>query len=491
MNLSYAELFRALLPETVLVVGALAVLGYDLAAGKSKTAAQRLRSSTYIGLGTLLAAIYGTIFAGNTAGDVFGGAFILDNLTLATRLGVIALGGLTLALLPGVARLRHPVEYVAIILLATSGFTLMAGVQQLLVAFLAIELASLSLYVLAGFDKSRPESAEAGLKYFLFGAMSAAFLLFGFSLLYGLTGSLHLPTIAQSLLLQGMSPLLIIGLTMILVAFGFKAAAAPFHLWAPDVYQGAPASSAALIASASKLAGFVLFTRLLWPGLGPTAGQVIDWPMGVGWLPIVAVLALASLFVGNLAALAQSNVRRLLAYSAIAHAGALLLGVAAAGRAGPGPMFYYAATYGVATVGVFGVIAIIERAGRCQEITDLAGLYKRSPLLAGVLAVFVLSLAGIPPLAGFFGKFAVFAAVLKMGGLEGPAGWLTFAAIALSAVALYYYLIILKQALVAAPRDDAAASIPTPVLAGLSLLVAAALVIYLGLFPTQVLHLFG
>lgn len=490
MTLSYAELFRALLPETALVLGALVVLGYDLATGKGRTAGQRLRTSTGIGLVALVAAAYGTIFAG-TGGPVFGDVFILDNLSLATRLGVLLLSGLTLALLPGVARLRHPVEYVALILLATSGFTLMAGAQQLLVAFLAIELASLSLYALAGFDKSRPESAEAALKYFLFGAMSAAFLLFGFSLLYGLTGSLHFTQIGQTLALQGMSPLLMVGLTMVLVAFGFKAAAAPFHLWAPDVYQGAPASSAALIASASKLAGFVLFTRLLWPGLGFTAGRVVDLPIIVGWLPVVAVLALASLFLGNFAALAQTNVRRLLAYSAIAHAGALLLGVIAAGRAGPGALFYYAATYGLATVGAFGVVAVVERAGRCQDLTDLAGLYKRSPLLASVLAVCVLSLAGVPPLAGFFGKFAVFASVLKLGGLNGPAGWLTITAIALSAVALYYYLLILKQALVASPQDKADAPIAVPALAGVALLVAAALLVVLGIFPAPVLHLFS
>ena len=490
MNFSYAELFRALLPETALVLGALVILGFDLAAGKTKTALQRLRASTFIGLTALVAAAYGTMASG-VGGTVFGDVFILDHLTLATRLGVILLGGLTLALLPGVARLRHPAEYVAIILLATSGFTLMAGAQQLLVAFLALELASLSLYVLAGFDKSSPASAEAALKYFLFGAMSAAFLLFGFSLLYGLTGSLHFTAIGEALALQGMSPLAMIALTMILVAFGFKAAAAPFHLWAPDVYQGAPTSSAALIASASKLAGFVLFMRLLWPGLGFTAGRVLEWPIIVGWLPVVALLALASLLIGNFGALAQSNVRRLLAYSAIAHAGVLFLGLVISGRAGPGPVFYYAATYGLATVGVFGVIAIVERAGRCQNLADLAGLHKRSPFLAYLLAVFILSLAGIPPLAGFFGKFAVFAAVLKMGGLNGPAGWLALAAIALSAIALYYYLVMLKQALVASPREETATPIPTPTLAALSLLIAAALVIYLGLFPSQVLQLFG
>jgi NADH-quinone oxidoreductase subunit N len=394
-------------------------------------------------------------------------------------------------MLPGVARLRHPTDYVAVMLFATSGFTLMAAAQQLLVVFLAIELASLSLYILAGFDKSKSESAEAGLKYFLFGGMSAAFLLFGFSLLYGLTGAIDLSHIAMQISLLGMSPLLVIALVMIITAFGFKAAAAPFHLWAPDVYQGAPPSSSALIASASKLAGLVVFTRLLWPGLGFSAGRVMEWPIVVGWLPVVAVLALVSMIIGNFGALAQSNVRRLLAYSAIAHAGSLLLGVLAAGRAGPGPVFYYAATYGLATVGAFGVVAVIERAGRCQDLTDLAGLFRRSPFLAGTLAVFVLSLAGIPPLAGFFGKFAVFAAVLKLGALNGPAGWLTIAAIALSAVALYYYLLILKQALVAKPADHAGSPIATPFPAAVALVIASVLIVLLGLFPSPVLELFS
>jgi NADH-quinone oxidoreductase subunit N len=235
----------------------------------------------------------------------------------------------------------------------------------------------------------------------------------------------------------------------------------------------------------------VVFARLLWPGLGFSAGRVMEWPIVVGWLPVVAVLALVSMIIGNFGALAQSNVRRLLAYSAIAHAGSLLLGVLAAGRAGPGPVFYYAATYGLATVGAFGFVAVIERAGRCQDLTDLAGLFRRSPFLAGTLAVFVLSLAGIPPLAGFFGKFAVFAAVLKLGVLNGPAGWLTIAAIALSAVALYYYLLILKQALVAKPADHATSPIATPFPAAVALVFASVLIVLLGLFPSPVLELFS
>jgi NADH-quinone oxidoreductase subunit N len=412
----------------------------------------------------------------------------LDALTFATRIAVLLLTALTLGLMPGVVRIRNPAEYIAIILFATVGFTLMAAAQQLLVAFLAIELASLSLYILAGFDKTRPESAEAALKYFLFGGVSAAFLLFGFSLIYGLTGSLDLPEIARQLGSQPPSLLLAVALAMVLVAFGFKAAAAPFHLWAPDVYQGAPLSSAALIASASKLAGFTLFARLLWSGLARTSANAADPSLLPAWLTIIAVISVVSLLIGNLGALAQSNVRRLLAYSAIAHAGALLLGVIAAGRDGPGPLFYYASTYGLATVGAFGVIAVIDRAGRCHDLGDLAGLHRRSPLLAACLFVFILSLAGIPPLAGFFGKFAVFAAALKLDGLNSLAGWLTLLAIGMSAIALYYYLLILKQALVLRPTAQAA-RIPIPMPAAAALVFAALLIVLLGLFPSLVLQL--
>ncbi len=450
--------------------------------------ASRHQVALALGIIALLSAAWQAASPGTT-GPVFGGVLMIDTLATATRAGVAVLGALALALLPPPSRLRHSAEFVTVILFAVCGLGLMAAANQLLIAFLALELASLSLYVLAGFDKTRPESAEAALKYFLFGGMSAAFLLFGFSLLYGLTGSIELPRIAAVLAFQGNSALLIVALVMIITAFGFKAAAAPFHLWAPDVYQGAPAPAAALIASASKLAGLVFFTRLLWPGLGGTIGTVAHFPMTVGWGPVVVLLAGASLLLGNIGALAQSDVRRLLAYSAIAHAGALLLGVLAAGRIGIGPLYYYAATYGLATVGAFGVIAVLETSGPAQQLTDLAGLWRRSPLLAGCLAVFVLSLAGIPPLAGFFGKFAVFASVLQLGGLSGPAGWLALLAIAMSAVALYYYLLILKQALVAAPTKDAEPlKVPAP--AAVSLLAAAGLIVLLGLRPSLVLRVF-
>lgn len=489
MTLSFPQLLHALLPEASLVLGALIVLAFDLTIGRTQSPVRRIRAAATLGLLAVTMAAWHAINAG-AEGSVFGGVLVLDSLTMATRTGVLLLSGLTLALLPGVLRLPHPAEYVATILFATTGFTLMAAAQQLLVAFAALELASLSLYVLAGFDKTRRESAEAALKYFLFGGIAAAFLLFGFSLLYGLTGSIDFMVIAEQLQVQRATPLLVVALVMVLVAFGFKAAAAPFHLWAPDAYQGAPPSSAALIASASKLAGFVLFLRLFWHGLAPAAGSVSTFQGAPGWLPAVAILAGASMLLGNLAALAQSNVRRLLAYSAIAHAGSLLLGVMAARVSGPGPLFYYAATYGLATVGAFGVIAVVDAAGGCHKISDLAGLQRRSPLLAGCLLVFILSLAGIPPLAGFFGKFAVFAAALRINGLSGPLGWLAVLAILLSAVALYYYLVILKQALVTPAEPAQTRRIAVPRAAGAALVMIALLLLLTGLFPSLILRLF-
>jgi len=481
----YAALARALAPETALVAGALAVLGLDLAWLRSRPAETRLRAA--VGVAALaVAAAVGLVLEVGRPGTLAGGALRLDLPALAVRLGVLVLVLGALGITTGAPALRHPVEYVAVMLFAAAGLTLMAAADQLLPAFLALELASLSLYVLTGFDKTRPESAEAALKYFLFGGMSAAFLLFGFSLLYGLTGSIAFPAAGAVLAAPHSGPLAAVALVMVLVAFGFKVAAAPFHLWAPDVYQGAPAPSAALIASASKLAGYGLFARLLWAGASGPSGTVTAAP---GWLPVVAVLAGASLLLGNLVALAQTDLRRLLAYSAVAHAGALLLGVMTAGQAGPGPLVYYAATYGLASLGAFGVIAAVERAGGCRRLEDLAGLHRRSPLLAACLAVFVLSLAGIPPLAGFFGKFAVFAAALRYDGPTGPAGGLALLAIALTAVALYYYLLILKQALVAAPAA-AAGPIAVPRPATLALVGAAGLIVLLGVWPSLVLGWF-
>ena len=487
MSPHYSDLFYALRPEACLVLGALIALGLDIALFRRDSLEQRLQLALWIGAIAVVTALVTALH--EPSGRIFGGALVFDTLAVASRVGALVLTLLTLGVVRSGKLPRHPPEHVAVILFAATGFLLMAAAQNLLLAFLAIELASLSLYVLAGFGHSRPESIEAALKYFLFGGMASAFMLFGFSLIYGVTGSIDLPQVASGIAGRGGDPLVQVALVMVLVAFGFKVAAAPFHLWAPDVYQGAPAPSAALIASASKLAGFTLFTRLLWPGTGAISGIGAAFSGAPDWFPAVAVVAAASLFLGNFAALAQTSVRRLLAYSAIAHSGAMLLGVMAAGRSGPAPLFYYASTYGLATVGAFGVIAAAERGGRCDSIADLAGLHRRSPLLAACMTVFILSLAGIPPLAGFFGKFVVFSAALQVGGLAGPVGWLALLAIALSALALFYYLKILKQVLVAAPAPGAA-PIQVPRTTALALVAAAALIVWFGLNPGQLLGLF-
>jgi len=484
VTIDYSELLHAFRPEACLVAGALLVLGLDLATGRGRTAERRARNAALLGLLALAAALAAT-FAAAPTGPVAAGTMLLDPLARVTRTGVLGLALLVLAATPGTLRLPHAAEYVALLLFATAGFTLMAGTTSLLLGFVALELASVALYLLAGFDKSRPESAEAALKYFLFGAVAAAFLLFGFSLLYGLTGALELPGIARGLAAQPVSPLLLVAVVMVLVGFGFKAAAAPFHLWAPDAYQGAPAPAAALIASAAKLAGLAFFLRLLESGLTAPAADGPPAP----WTGALAVLATLSLVVGNLAALGQGNVRRLLAYSAVAHAGALLLGVLVSGRAGPGPVVYYAVTYGLATVGAFLVLAVLDGQGGAQAHADLAGLRRRSPLLAGVLAACLLSLAGIPPFAGFLGKFLVFAEALKAGGPASLPGAIALLAIALSAVALYYYLIVLKEALVRAPAPGAPA-IRVPTGAALSLIATVALLLALGLLPDLLLRRF-
>lgn len=485
MNLDYTAVARALSPEAALTLGALLVLGVDLAFMRRAELTVRLHLAVGLAALAVIAAL-GFVFGSGHAPTVIGPVLAQDTLAIATRAGALGLTLLVLGFTYDQSTTRHPAEYIALLLFATAGITLMAGAQHLLIAFLALELTSLSLYALVAFDASRRDSAEAALKYFLYGGVSAAFLLFGFSLLYGLTGAIDLPTIARSLAHQTFSPLLALALVMILVAFGYKTAAAPFHQWAPDAYEGAPTSIAALIASGSKLGGLIMFCRLLWPGLGPDNAMRPQPSSGMVWLSPVALLAVSSLLLGNLAALAQTNLRRLLAYSAIAHAGSLLLGVMIAGPAGTGPLFYYALTYGIATAGAFGVIAALEQNGGCQRMTDLAGLSRRSPLLGACLLVFILSLAGIPPLAGFFGKFFVFTAALGVGGVESTEGWLALSAILLSVVSLYYYLLILKQAWIAPPAADAP-KLALSLVSAATLLCAAAALVALGLFPSWLL----
>ena len=265
---------------------------------------------------------------------LFHGMLVITPLTSLFKIICLALAFFTVILARGENTPRHHGEYLALLLLATIGLMLLVGSEELLMIFIGLELTGLSLYVMAGFDKTDPRSAEAGLKYFLFGSTASAFTLFGLSFVYGMCGTTGLAAIGQKLTAGPIQPLLAAGIVMTLIGFAFKIAAAPFHLWAPDTYQGAPIPSAAFIASGSKVASFVVLGKIVLVGFGPAHGSAAWHAMVAGWAPVLAALAALSIVIGNLVALAQSNVRRLLAYSAVAHAGYTLLGLVAGGREG-------------------------------------------------------------------------------------------------------------------------------------------------------------
>jgi NADH-quinone oxidoreductase subunit N len=352
-------------------------------------------------------------------------------------------------------------------MLGVVGMMFLISSEELLAIFLSLEMTSLSLYLLTGFNKHDARSSEAALKYFLFGGIAAAATLFGFSLLYGISGSTSVREIAGAIQSHSGDALMNVAIATVLVGFGFKIAAVPFHLWAPDAYEGAPAPSAALIASGSKLASFFILAKLLLVGLGKSSGSAAWHAHSSGWLPVVAAIAAGSMIFGNLAAIAQTNVRRLLAYSAVAHAGYTLVGLMGMGSQAFPSIVFYIATYGAAVIGAFAVTAIVEEQMGGARLQDFAGLSKRAPVLAVCLMIFILSLAGIPPLAGFFGKFYLFvsAAAPKLGLL-----WLVILAIAMSAVSLYYYLIVLKQVFVVEGADTRPLIVNPGTLVGIALL---------------------
>lgn len=478
--MNYLELLRLVLPEVHVAVTALVVLTLGLSRWRS---AELL---TAISAAGLLLAGY-AVFRLPDDVALLGGMVVVTPLTSHFKLISLALGLLTVLLAHRDRdSTRHHAEYLAMILFAAVGLMLLVGSEELLMIFIGLELTGLSLYVLTGFNKADRASAEASLKYFLFGSTASAFTLFGLSLVYGMTGSTALAEIGGKLEAGPLPPLLIAGLVMTLVGFAFKVAAAPFHLWAPDTYQAAPISSAAFIASGSKVASFFILGKLLLLGFAPVDGSAAWQGFAAGWSPLLAVLAAASILLGNFAALAQTNVRRLLAYSAVAHAGYTLLGIIAGGRDGFGATLFYTTTYAVTLIGAFGVVGYVRRSSGGESFAHFAGLSRRSPLLAGAMAIFMLSLAGLPPLAGFFGKFFLFAATLRA---EPGHGLLWLIALALfgSLVSLYYYLLVLKAIFLdeqgTAATDSSGEMLPRAVIG-----FCAALVLLLGFWPTPLLQ---
>jgi NADH-quinone oxidoreductase subunit N len=413
---------------------------------------------------------------------------LLSNpVTHLVQIALLVIAILTLFLSVDSTFTDHVGEFVLLILLATTGMMFLVASQDLLVIFISLELLSLSVYILAGFDKRSPRSSEAALKYFLFGGMSAAFMLFGFSLLYGFSNSTNLVQIASAIHGLPLSPLVILAIVTTVIGFGFKIAAAPFHFWAPDVYQGAPTPSAAFIASGSKVASFFIFFQVLVIGFAGAEGSATLHHFQSGWVPVIVTVAVASMLLGNLVAITQTSLRRLLAYSAVAHAGYMLLAFVAHSEQSLAALLYYVATYALATLGIFGILTVTEKQLGNDKISDLAGLSRRAPFLSACLFIFVLSLAGIPPLSGFFAKFLLFTSVLAVSSGSKLLIWLIIFAIGMSAVSLFYYLRILKSAFVADPPADAA-EVRSPVLMQLVVGLLAAGVVALGCAPDLILN---
>jgi NADH-quinone oxidoreductase subunit N len=476
--MSYFELLKLAAPEAIIVVTALIVLTIGLT---STRAALLCPIAAALGIAVSIAAI----IALPSHANLFGGMLVISPLNALFKIICLALAFVTIPLASAENQLRNPGEYLGLILLGALGLMLLVGSEELLMIFIGLELLGLSLYVLAAFDKIDIRSAEAGLKYFLFGSTASAFTLFGISLVYGMSGTTALALIGQKLTTTSVAPLLAVGIVMTIIGFAFKIAAAPFHLWAPDAYQGAPIPSAAFIASGSKVASFVVLGKIVLIAFGPVRGSA-DWhAMIAGWSPVLAALAASSILLGNFVALAQRNVRRLLAYSAVAHGGYTLLGIIAGGRNGFSAALFYTSVYAITLVGAFAVVGVVRRDTGGDDLQNFSGLAARSPLLAGCLSIFLLSLAGLPPLAGFFGKFYLFSAVFQAGGNHGLL-WLVAIALFGSFVSLYYYLIVLKMIFVEKSTQvpsDQSLPVTDHFLQNITATVLAAAVLFFGIMP--------
>ena len=462
---------RPLLPMLVLAATAVVVILLDLLPPRERK--DHLGFVSALGVVLALVTTYWMTFSiggGELRG--FRGMVVLDPFALFFNVVIGYATGLVILLSMDYIRRegQEAGEFYILILLSSLGMMLMASAGDLIIVFLGLETMSIALYVLTGFFRHRLEAGEASLKYFLMGAFASGFFLYGIALIFGATGSTNLDRIANAVAAgAGRDPMLAIGFGLLLVGFGFKISAVPFHMWAPDAYEGAPTSITAFIATGSKAAAFASLLRVLLTSL---RGAPLDWPM------LMWGMAAITMTVGNVVALAQQNIKRMLAYSSIAHVGYMLVGVVAGGSLGNGSVLFYLLVYTFTTAGAFGAVLLLERNGReAVQLADYGGLATRHPVLAVALSVFLLSLIGIPPTAGFVGKFYLFGAAVKSGYV-----WLAVIGVLNSAVAAYYYLRLIVFMYMREP--EGAPTVLAPSFSGaLALVVALWGVVQLGVAP--------
>jgi NADH-quinone oxidoreductase subunit N len=463
-----AEYVR-ILPEIVLSLFGMTIMLLDPLVDE-RTSQKSLGSLALIGAAAAMAA---TLYQSSYPGLGFWGMVKVDSFSIFFHLVVTAITAvviLTSYEYMEVQRLRAG-EYYGLILLGAVGMCLMSSAVELVLIFIALEISSISTYVLAGFRRRAAISSEASLKYFLLGSFATAFFLYGVALMFGATGSTSIATIALAMRSTPIPLLAFAGIALMFVGLGFKVAAAPFHVWTPDVYEGAPAPVVGFMSTAPKAAVFAVLLRIMFEAHAP------------GRLGLIWVVAALSMTLGNVGALVQQNVKRLLAYSSIAHAGYLLVAFAALPGNGIPAAMFYTASYAAMNVGAFAVVSHFAGTGeRRVTLADYAGLGRRSPLLAAALTVFLLSLIGIPMTSGFFAKFYVFSAALQAN-LVG----LTIVGVLNSAVGAYYYLRIIVMMYMREAQDDTPVA-PASAALGTALAISAAATLYLGILPGRVLE---
>ena len=434
------SMILAILPEISLLVLAAVVMLMDLLWDEERR--RNLGWLTAGGLGLILVVSLAVARPGLESVSIWGGMLRQDWLSFVFKMLFIFGAGITALFAMDMKDLGRRGEFYLLLLISTLGMNLMASAGDLILLYIAIETTSIPLYILAGFFKRDTKSTEAGFKYLLFGALTSTIMLYGFSLLYGFTGTTDYTALTQ-LVLSGAVPLsLALGvLLLVLVGFGFKVSVVPFHFWAPDVYEGAPTPVAGFLSTASKAAGFAVLMRVL----------LLAFPVTVPyWAAILAALSTASMTLGNALALAQRNIKRMLAYSSIAHAGYALIGVAAVSTVlGVTSAVFYLLIYVITNLAAFGVVAAFSRVSGSDEIADYAALSRRSPGLALIMLIAFLSLAGMPPFGGFVAKVFVFAAAVRSNLV-----WLAMIGVLNSIVGLYYYLIVLKVVYLYRSEDE-------------------------------------
>lgn len=468
-----------LIPELFLFVWALVVLLIDVFGGR-RTAAT---PAYYSMAGLLVTGFLLTQFRGQA---LWGGMFVADNFAFFFKIVFLGAAFFAVGTSFGIAgrMTHHRGEYFSLILFSTVGMMFLASAKELITLYIGLELTTIPLFVLAAYHKTSRASAEAGLKYMIIGAASSAILLYGLSIIYGLTGTTYLPQVTINLSIHWLAygdvgPAFTVAMMMIIAGLIFKLAIVPFHMWAPDVYEGSPTPITAFLSVASKGAGLAAFVRL-FDGMFIAFATNIMAPRD--WGAMVAFLAAVTMIVGNIIAIRQTNIKRLLAYSSIAQAGYILVGVVAATATGVSAVSFYIFAYLFANMGAFAVVTVFADRTGSEQIADYAGFSKSSPVLAALLAVFLLSLAGIPPLAGFLAKYYVFAAAIQAGYT-----WLVILAVLTTVIALYYYANVIRVMYLSA--DTSPYRIVPSFPAGVVLSLTAAGVFVFGILPQWVLEM--